>query len=167
MGDVDERDAQLFLQSLQLQLHLAAQLQVQRAEGFVQQQHAGTVHHGAGNGDTLTLPAGKLRRHALAVAGELHKGQRVVHGFFYFVLGTFFQLQTVADVRGHCHVREQGVILEHGVHVAFVGFGVRHVLPVQNDAALVGRFQPGNDAQRRGFAAARRAEQRDEFAFAD
>jgi hypothetical protein len=39
MGDIDEGNAQLALQGLQLGLHLFAQLQVQRAQRFIQQQY--------------------------------------------------------------------------------------------------------------------------------
>jgi hypothetical protein len=41
---------------------------------------------------------------------------------------------------------------------------VRHVYAVDQDAALRGRHEAGNEAQRRGFAAARWAEQRQQLA---
>ena len=39
VGDVEERDPDLALDRLQLDLHLLAQLQVERAERLVEQQH--------------------------------------------------------------------------------------------------------------------------------
>jgi hypothetical protein len=39
VGDVDERDADLALNAFQLDLHLLAQLEIERAEGLIQQEH--------------------------------------------------------------------------------------------------------------------------------
>jgi hypothetical protein len=39
--DVDEGEADVLLDPLQLDLHLLAQLQVERAERLVEEQHAG------------------------------------------------------------------------------------------------------------------------------
>ncbi len=62
VGDVDEGDPDLRLDRLQLDLHLLAKLQVQRAQRLVQQQHAGTVHQGARQRHPLPLAARQLRR---------------------------------------------------------------------------------------------------------
>ena len=53
MGDQHKGDAQLALQGLQLDLHLAAQLAVKGGERFVQKQHFGFVDDGTGQGDAL------------------------------------------------------------------------------------------------------------------
>ena len=60
VGHEDERDPDLALDALELDLHLLAQLEVQRAERLVEQQHLGPVHQGAGQGDPLALAAGQL-----------------------------------------------------------------------------------------------------------
>ena len=49
----------LLLHVFQLQLHLLAQLQVQGAQGFVQQEHLGLVDQRPGDGHTLLLSAGE------------------------------------------------------------------------------------------------------------
>ena len=67
MGHEDERDADLALDALELDLHLLAQLEVQGAERLVEQQHLGPVDEGPGEGDALPLPAGQLGRLAGAV----------------------------------------------------------------------------------------------------
>ena len=59
---VDERDADLALDALELDLHLLAQLEVERAERLVEQQHARAVDDRAGERDALALAAGELRR---------------------------------------------------------------------------------------------------------
>ena len=72
MRDVDERDADLALQALQLDLHLLAQLQVERAERLVEQQHRRPVHERTRQRDALALPAAELARPAVLEAGERH-----------------------------------------------------------------------------------------------
>ena len=66
VGDVHEGDADLGLDPLELDLHLPAQLEVQRAQRLVEQQHAGLVDQGAAERDPLLLAAGELG--GLAVA---------------------------------------------------------------------------------------------------
>ena len=73
MGDVDEGDADLLLDRLQLDLHLLAQLQVERAQRLVEQQDLGLVDDRAGERDALLLPAGELVGLARLVAGELDR----------------------------------------------------------------------------------------------
>ena len=72
--------------------------------------------------------------------------------------------QTVAHVFRHVHMRKKCVALENRIDGTLFRRQVGDIFSVQNDAALIGRFQTGNDAQGCRFAAARRAEQRDEFA---
>jgi hypothetical protein len=72
--------------------------------------------------------------------------------------------QAEGDVLEHRHVAEQRVVLEHKAHVALAHMHVGGVFAAEMDAAHVGRLQPGDDAQQRGLAAARGAEQRDQFA---
>ena len=48
---VDERDADLALDAHQLELHLLAELEVERAERLVEQEHRGLVHQRPGERD--------------------------------------------------------------------------------------------------------------------
>ena len=65
---VDERDADVALDALQLDLQLLAQLQVERAERLVEQQHGGAVDERARERDALLLAARELARLALGLA---------------------------------------------------------------------------------------------------
>ena len=67
--DVDERDADLLLDVLELDLQLPAQAQVQRAERLVEQQRARAVDERAGERDALLLAAGELRRACARASG--------------------------------------------------------------------------------------------------
>ncbi len=59
---------------------------------------------------------------------------------------------------------EQRVMLEHEADLALAHMACRCILAVQQHAAVIGRFQPRDDAQQRGLAATGRAEQRRQFA---
>jgi hypothetical protein len=61
-------------------------------------------------------------------------------------------------------MREQRVVLEHEADAALVGGQARHVLSAKHDAAGIGRLEARDHAQRRGLAASRRPEQRQELA---
>ena len=76
MRDVDERDADRLLDVLELDLHLLAELQVERAQRLVEQQHAGSVDERARQGDALPLPARELARLALRERAQADERQR-------------------------------------------------------------------------------------------
>ena len=58
--------------SLELELHLLAELQVERAERLVEQQRRGPVDERAGERDALLLAAGELAGPALLEPLEAH-----------------------------------------------------------------------------------------------
>ena len=78
MRDVHERDADVLLDALELDLQLLAQAQVERAERLVEQQRPRAVDQRAGERHTLLLATGELRRLAASVAAELDHLQRFV-----------------------------------------------------------------------------------------
>ena len=77
VGDVDERDPDLDLDPLQLDLERLAELQVERAERLVEEEHVGPVDEGPGERDALLLAARQLVRLALVVAGEVDEVERL------------------------------------------------------------------------------------------
>ena len=60
MRHEDERDADVTLQSLELDLHLLAELEVEGAERLVEQEDLGLDDQGSRQGDPLALAAGQL-----------------------------------------------------------------------------------------------------------
>ena len=70
VGHVDERDPDLALDPLQLELQPLAELQVERAERLVEQQHLGQVDERAGQRHPLLLAARELVRPAVDLRGE-------------------------------------------------------------------------------------------------
>ena len=51
MGDIDKGDAYLLLDALEFDLHILAQLEIQRTQRFVQQEYLGAVDNGTGDGN--------------------------------------------------------------------------------------------------------------------
>ena len=70
VGDVDEGGAERGLQLLEFDLHVLAQLQIERAERLVEQQQRRLEHHAARDRDALTLAAGELIDALVSGAGQ-------------------------------------------------------------------------------------------------
>ena len=161
--DVDERDAHLALHPLQLELHLLAELEVQRAERLVQQQHVRFVHDGPGQRDALALAAGQLGRLAAAEPGQPDHLQGPVHLLPPLRLGHPAHPQPVLDVLRHGHVREQRVVLEHGVDVPGVRRHPGDVAAAELDPPGVRPLEPGDQPEQGGLARPGRPEQGEEL----
>ena len=77
VGHVDSGDVELLLQALDLELHVLAQLPVERAERFVHEQHQGIEDQRACKGDALLLPARELVGIARTVVRKSNEFERV------------------------------------------------------------------------------------------
>ena len=165
VGDEDEGDADLLLNVLELLLHLLAQLQVERAERLVEQQHARLVDERAGDGDALLLTAGELGHVAVGVVLKAYQTQHTHDLLRDNVLRLLLDGQAEGDVVVDVHVREERVFLEYGVDLALVGRDVHDVLAVEEDLALGGLQEAAEDTQQRRLAAAGGTEQGDELVF--
>ena len=91
MRHVDERDPEVLLQRLQLDLQVLAQPGVERAERLVEQQHARVQDQRAGQRHALLLAARELRGPALVEARQLHERERVADAAAALVLTAFWQ----------------------------------------------------------------------------
>ena len=73
-------------------------------------------------------------------------------------------LGTDPQAKGHVledrHVPKEGVMLEHKTDIARANVGVGRILAMKQDTASIRGLQPRDDAQERGLATARGAEQR-------
>ena len=167
MRDVHERDADVLLDALELDLQLLAQAQVQRAERLVEQQGPRAVDERAGERDALLLAAGELGGLALAEPAELDELERLADALAHLGLGDLLALEPEADVAARRQVREQRVGLEDRVDVALVGRLVGDLVAAEVDAARGRVLEAADHPQRRRLAAARRAEHRVEGAALD
>ena len=121
VGHVDERDADLGLDPLELDLHLPAQLQVEGAQRFVQKQDVGPVDNGPRQRDTLLHATGELTGLLLRDVSKLDE-LKGLHGL-YLVALDLATTQPEGDVVEDAQVGEKGIALEDGVDVALVGLG--------------------------------------------
>ena len=167
VGDEDEGDAELALQLLQLALHLLTQLQIEGAEGFVEQQHPRSIDQGAGQGHTLALTAGELHRFALAVAAEGDHVEGFFGAFAAFAFADAFDFQSVGHVVEHVHVREQRVVLKHSVYISLIRRQPGGFVAVNPDGTCARLFKTGDQAQTGGFAGTGRAQHGKELAVLD
>ena len=167
MGDHDEGDADLVLQALELHLHGAAQLLVERAERLVEQQQARPLDQRAGERDALLLPARQLLRLAVGERRQLRRLEDRVDAGADFRGRQPLHLQPVGDVGPDRHMREQRIGLEHQIDRPLVGRDSCDVAPVEQDASFAGRLEAGQHPEQRCLAAARRPEQGEELVLAD
>ncbi len=137
------------LDRLELDLHLLAQLEVERAERLVEEEHLGPIDEGAGQGDALALAARELAGTPSLVALEANHAHGLRDARPSLAGGDAAHDQPVADVVADAHVREEGVVLEDGVDVAVEGWDAGDILAVEADRALGRDLEAGDHAQRR------------------
>ena len=113
MRDVDGGDAELALDAAELELHLLAELSVERGERLVEQQQVRLEDQRAGDGDALLLPAGKLVDAPLAEAAEPDEIEIAVDALRNRARIEAAHFQREGDVLGGAHMREQREPLEH------------------------------------------------------
>ena len=154
VGHEHKGNAGGLLDLLQLLLHILAQLQIQGGQRLVQQQHLGLAHQSPGDGYPLLLPAGKAGDAAVLKAGEGNQGEHIPHLLLDFRFGHLLLPQGEGHVLKHVQMGEQGIALEHGVHVALVGGHIVDVLPHEDNVPLIGALKPADEPQGGCLAAA-------------
>ena len=168
MGDEDERRPDLAVDPRQLGLHVLAELEVERAERLVEQEHRRSLGEGAGEGHPLLLAAGHLGRAAAGsrparpTSSRYSPVRRVTSAD-----GQLLHPQPERDVLGDGHVREQGVVLEDRVDVALVGRQVVDGPALDEQLARAHRDEPADEVEGRRLAAAGRPEEAEELARLD
>ena len=116
--DIEDGDAESRMQLLDLELHLVAQLLVERAERLVHEDDRRPVDEAARERDPLLLAAGELAREPLRHAGELHGLERVGDGPLDLGVRQPPHAEREGDVLEDGQVREQGIVLENHADVA-------------------------------------------------
>ena len=156
-----------FCSSLSSELHLLAQLAIERAQRLVAEQHRRLDHQRAGKRHALLLAARKLTGLACFEARQRHLSQRRRDPSLDLRLRHLAHAQAEGHILRHRPVREQRIGLEHHSHVPPVHRQVGDVAAADMDAARVGVLEARDHAQARRLAAARRPQQREELAGGD
>ncbi len=148
-----------------------ANLGVESAEGLVEKQDLRPDGKSAGKGDALALAAGELRGQAAGEVRKLDGVQELLDASadlgFRRALRALLHAEAEGDVLEDAHVLEERIMLENEAGAALVGAAVGHVAVIEEDLALLGKFQAGDDAQEGGLARAAGAKEREEFAVVD
>src|SRR6185436_2951346 len=104
--------AQAALQAAHLQLHLVAELSIERTERFIEQQQARLKDGGASERDALLLPARELLWQTLGHAAEFDHLERLPDPLGDLAFGQAPHGKRIADVAGDAQMRKQGVVLK-------------------------------------------------------
>ena len=164
VGDEHRRDPEPALDLLDLHPHLLAQLGVEVAERFVEQEHDGLDDDRPGERDALLLATAELAREPLLQPVEADHGERVRDPGPGLVAADPAHPEAEGDVRLHRHVRKQRVVLERDADVSLVRRQTGNLPPAEPDLARRRRLESGNHPERGGLAAAARADQADDVA---
>ena len=167
MRDVDERDLDVVLDRLQLELHLLSQLQVERAERLVEQEDTRAVDERARQRHALLLAAGKLSGLPSLEPLEPDDVEHLLHRAHRVLALDALAPQAERDVVAHVQVREKRIGLEHGVDVAPVRGQPGHGAVAEEDRPLGRLLEATDHPQRRRLPAAGRSQQGEEAAARD
>ena len=167
VGHVHSGHAEPLVQLGERGPHGHPELGVQVGQRLVHQERLRFPDDGPAHGHPLPLTAGQRRGLALQVLLQAEHLGHVSDPPLDLVLGRFALLQPEGQVLLHRHVRVQRVVLEHHRDVAVLGRQVVHDLATDGDCARADLLQAGDRPQRRGLAAAGRADQDHELPVLD
>jgi len=142
----------LALDALEFELHDLAQLQVQGAERFVEQQCARVVHQRPGQRQRAAAGRRRAGRACVRRSRSAARSPAVRRPRLRTSALSFFWLRgAVRDVCPHTFMcGKQGVVLEHGVDVAPCCGGTRDTsAPSSRIAPSGGGLEPGDHPKRR------------------
>ena len=127
-----------FWMLFQLHLHVLAQLQVQGAQGLVQQQDLGAGHQGPGDGHPLLLAAGQAGD-SCGFQNRSGPPERASRATLASIspLGTLLLPKGEGHVFKDVQVGKEGILLKNSVDVPFVGGHVVDFLAQEEDFALI------------------------------
>ena len=133
------------------ELHVFAQLLVERAKRLVHQHQLGFEHQSARQGDTLLLTARKLRGASPAELAHLNHVQCALHFRFAIRLAHPPDFQRKGEVFSHRHMREKRIVLKNHADSALVRRDIVDRSPVQLDLAVCRSFKPGKHHETGGL----------------
>ena len=147
--------------------HLVAELGVQVGKRLVHKEHLGVTDHGAADGHTLTLAAGKSLGLALEVLGDVQDLRHFTNLLVDDVLGLLAELQSEGQIVIHGLVGIQSVVLEYHGDIPVFGGDVVDQLAVDVQLAVRDFLEARHHSERGGLAAAGGTHQNDEFLVLD
>src|ERR1019366_367685 len=157
-GHRNAGEMQFVVQSPQPAAQFMADLTVESAEGFVQQQHMGVDGQRPRECHPLPLAARQLCRIAIAGPTELHQLEQRMHLLADLCrnrpLAARLDLETKGNVFKYRYVTEQGIVLKHKPDFAISNRPSGCVAAVEQYLTFIRCLETGDDAQQGGLTAA-------------
>ena len=164
---IDGRGLEALVERFEFGTRRDAELGVEIGERFVEEKGLGFADDGATERDTLALAAGELAGLAVEHVGETESFGDTLDAPIDLGLGDFSELEREGHVLVDAHVGVEGVGLEDHRDVTVLRMNVVDDAIADGDRAGGDILKTGDHAERGGFAAARRADEHDEFAVLD
>ena len=165
VGDIDHGHAEVAMQLGDLDAHLGAQFSVEIGQGFVEQEKLWLAHDRAADGDALALAARQLARLALQQRANLQNARSFINAGLDVSFIHLGHAQAKSDIVEHAHVRIKRVGLENHRDLAVGRGDTCDHTAINGNIALGNLLKSGDHPHQSGFAAARRADENDKFAF--
>src|SRR5438477_3371819 len=132
--------------------HVAG-LGIERPEGLVHEEDFRIAGEGAGQGDAVPHPSGKLVDAGVREPRQTDEAQELFHPGRNAVLRPARLLERVGDVPGHVAPGKEGVVLEKHRPI---GARTAYAIAAEEQLALVGLVEPGEEIEQGGLAASAR-----------
>jgi len=122
---------------------------IQGTKRFIQKQDPRFNCEGAGERDTLTLSARKLRWKTIFEKTQLHHVEQrmdfVADELFAGTLVSWFDAQAKGHVFKHTHMTKQRIVLKHKTNLTLACPGQGRVIILEINAAIVRGLKPCDD----------------------
>ena len=164
MRDVYERRAEVCLQLLQLDLHVLAEFEIERAQRLVEQEQRGFEHETPRDRDALLLATRQLIDPLAFRTRQADSLEHRCHALANQRLGGATAREPVADVFADRHHREQRKMLEYHVDRPAIGQNAPHRASAYAHVTGVRLEKSRDKPEQRRLAAARGSENRKEAA---
>src|SRR6266851_1860525 len=150
----------MFLDVLDLDLQLFAELLVERAQRFVHQHKNRVEDERAGERDTLLLPTRQLDRAAVVKSLELNQFKCAGDATLYLRLPHLSDQEREGQILRHGHVREKGIVLKHYPDVPAIVRHAQQGLATQTNLSRSRNLKSGKHHERSRLPRSRRSEKR-------
>ena len=167
MSDIYKRYAESLLNIFKLNLHILAELEVERTERLVKKQNSRLYGKRTCNCDTLLLTARKRIYISSLKAVEIDKVEHLLDSLADFLFLHLLDTKTECDVLINIQVRKQRITLKNGVNLSLMRRYTIDNFIFKNNFTAVGFKESGDDTQCGGFTTARRSQKCDKFLITD
>src|SRR5205823_4174184 len=105
---------------------------IERAEGFVKEEHVRLVSQRPRNRHALLLAAGDLRREFVALIGHADEREHLINDIVALARSDAANPEAEADIFGHGHAREERIVLKDHPDIAVTRAKLLDALAAQN-----------------------------------